>query len=274
MTSAAPLFWRDPAHPYVELRQVLDGRNVTYSPHFHNEWSVGAILTGNSEFVCADRLYTVKRGTLVMMNPHVVHACNPLKHSPWGYYMMHIDTVWLASLLKKIGVRQYEHWQDTQLDTLSVPSLYVSFVNTCNDLISEAYSTQQKSHKLESCLTSLVKYIDKNKVERSTVKPLSKVYKIAQYLNEHCLDNTSISEISSKFGLSVGYFNRLFKQSFNMTPHAYRLNCRLHLSQHALKSGDTIVDTAHTMGFSDQAHFQRVFKERVAATPNQYRRNL
>lgn len=133
--STHPIFWRDVALPYVELRQVLDGREVSYAPHFHNEWSIGAILDGQSEFVCADRLYTVERGTLVMMNPEVVHACNPQQGSAWAYYMMHLDKDWLASLLLDTGVRNHAQWQDTHLDTLVTAVIYTEFVTMCNCLI-------------------------------------------------------------------------------------------------------------------------------------------
>jgi AraC-like DNA-binding protein len=46
------------------------------------------------------------------------------------------------------------------------------------------------------------------------------------------------------------------------------------LGQQALKQGEAISAVAQTTGFSDQAHFQRVFKQRVAATPDQYRRSV
>jgi AraC-like DNA-binding protein len=46
------------------------------------------------------------------------------------------------------------------------------------------------------------------------------------------------------------------------------------LGQQALKAGQTISAVAHAVGFSDQAHFQRAFKKRVAATPNQYSRSV
>ena len=59
-----------------------------------------------------------------------------------------------------------------------------------------------------------------------------------------------------------------------MTPHAYRLNRRVQLGQQALKQGEAISAVAQVTGFSDQAHFQRVFKQRVAATPDQYRRSV
>lgn len=272
--STHPIFWRDSALPHVELRQVLDGREVRYAPHFHKEWSIGAILDGQSEFICADRLHVVKHGSLVMMNPDVVHACNPLQNSPWAYYMMHLDKNWLTSLLLNTGVRRDAHWQDTCLDTLDTDELYKAFVNVCNCLMSPTYTSATKDKLLQDCFVSLFTHLDNAVPETNTALPLNNLYKVANYLNQYCLEDTSIALISAEFGLSTGYLIRAFKRHFNLTPHAYRLNCRVQLGQQALKAGQAIAKVAHAVGFSDQAHFQRVFKQRVAATPNQYRRSV
>lgn len=274
IASTHPLFWRDPALPFVELRQVLDGRTVSYVPHFHQEWSIGAILEGHSEFVCADRLHAVERGTLVMMNPYVVHACNPQQDSPWGYYMMHLDKDWLALLLANAGVRTHSQWQNTQLDTLVTRRFYADFVAVCESLMCATFSSVEKGKMLQDCLISLFTYLDNTQEDAETALPLNNLYHVASFLSQHCLEESSIELISAKFGLSTGYLIRAFKRQFNMTPHAYRLNCRVLRGQQALKAGQSIVKVAHAVGFSDQAHFQRVFKQRVAATPKQYRRSV
>lgn len=272
--STHPLFWRDAALPYVELRQVLDGRKVSYAPHSHKEWSIGAILNGHSEFICADRLHAVESGTLVIMNPDVVHACNPQQDSAWAYYMMHINKDWLASLLLNAGARNTTQWQDTHLDTIVTAGFYQEFVTLCGCLMSTTFSSVEKDKRLQDCLVKLFTHLDNTVEESKTILPLNHLYQVANYLNQYCLEDTSIELISAEFGLSRGYLIRAFKRQFNMTPHAYRLNCRVQLGQQALKAGQTIAEVAHAVGFSDQAHFQRAFKQRVAATPNQYRHSV
>ncbi|PYF79991.1 MULTISPECIES: AraC family transcriptional regulator [Marinomonas] len=272
--STHPIFWRDPSLPYVELRQVLDGRNVTYAPHSHQEWSIGAILQGQSEFLCADRLHAVERGALVIMNPDVVHACNPRQDSPWAYYMMHLDKDWLASLLFAHGIREAQTWQDTLSDTLLSAQTYQAFVEVCESLMTANLSPLDKNQRLEAMLVDLFTELDANSIPSSTALPANNLYQVADYLNQYCLHDTSIEQISAEFGFSTGYLVRAFKRHFNMTPHAYRLNRRIQLGQQALKQGQAIADVAQTIGFSDQAHFQRVFKQRVAATPDQYRRSI
>ncbi|MDF3125933.1 AraC family transcriptional regulator [Rheinheimera sp. 1928-s] len=272
--STHPLFWRHSSLPYVELRLVLDGRQVTYAPHSHQQWSVGAILAGQSEFLCADRLHYVEQGALVVMNPDQVHACNPRQGSPWAYYMMHLDKHWLADLLLQTGVRPQDLWCDTQSNTLRETSLFDGFVAMAGYLMSPRHKVDEKEQRLKTYLIGLFLQLDKHNQTTDDLLPTNPLYQVAAYLNEHCNEDRAIDSISAEFGYSAGYLVRSFKRLFHMTPHAYRLNRRVQLGQQALKQGEAISAVAQTTGFSDQSHFQRVFKQRVAATPDQYRRSV
>lgn len=272
--STHPLFWRNPSLPYLELRLVADGRKVTYAPHSHQQWSVGAILAGQSEFLCADRLHYVELGALVIMNPDQVHACNPRQGSPWAYYMMHLDKNWLADVLQQAGIRTSAFWRDTKVDTLCETALFEGFVVLAELLMSAQYSSAEKEQKLTAYLARLFLQLDQQNQSTDGLLPANPLYQVAAYLSEHCEEDRAIESISAEFGYSAGYLVRAFKRHFNMTPHAYRLNRRVQLGQQALKQGEAISAVAHTTGFSDQAHFQRVFKQRVAATPDQYRRSV
>lgn len=272
--STHPLFWRHPDLPYVELRFVADGRQVTYAPHSHQQWSVGAILAGQSEFLCADRLHYVEQGALVVMNPEQVHACNPRQNSPWAYYMMHLDKNWLADFLHQSGVRTSALWCDTRSDTLSEPALFSDFVAIAEQLMSADGDLSEKEQQLKACLARLFLQLEQHNHSSAHLLPANPLYQVAAYLSEHCEEDRPIASISAEFGYSAGYLVRSFKRLFHMTPHAYRLNRRVQLGQQALKQGEAISAVAQTTGFSDQAHFQRVFKQRVAATPDQYRRSV
>ncbi|OGO75927.1 MAG: AraC family transcriptional regulator [Chromatiales bacterium RIFOXYA1_FULL_46_5] len=272
--STHPLFWRHPALPYVELRLVLDGRKVTYAPHSHQQWSVGAILAGQSEFLCADRLHYVEQGALVFMNPNQVHACNPRQGSPWAYYMLHLDKNWLAGFLVQAGIRSCAKWRDSSVDTWFEAELFNDFAAMAGFLMSSQHSLKDKEQKLKVVLGRLFLQLDQQKQHNDHLLPANPLYQVAAYLSEHCGEDRSIDSISAEFGYSAGYLVRAFKRHFNMTPHAYRLNRRVQLGQQALKQGEAISAVAQVTGFSDQAHFQRVFKQRVAATPDQYRRSV
>jgi AraC-like DNA-binding protein len=98
-----------------------------------------------------------------------------------------------------------------------------------------------------------------------------KVERAAQYINQHYLRAIRLEEICQAANLSEAYLIRAFEQHYHMTPHAYLINRRIQHAQAQLREGEPIADIAQQSGFADQAHFQRVFKKHLAATPGQYR---
>ncbi|MCZ2722012.1 AraC family transcriptional regulator [Marinomonas sp. 15G1-11] len=276
--STHPLFWRDDALPQVELRYVPDGHKVAYAAHSHREWSIGAILDGKSAFLCADRQHTVSHGDIVMMDPNIVHACNPLPNSPWAYYMMHIDVSWLAGILYESGLSPHIDFYSANMDTLKSEYFYKKFIQLAHCLMRDTCTQKnelnaQKAAMLKSYLVRLFEYLyseNQQRIGRKKPSPPATILAVAAYLDEYYLDNQSIKQLSQRFNISTSYLVRSFTKHFSMSPHAYRLNKRIQEGQIALKSGCNIVDIAQTVGFNDQAHFQRSFKQRVAATPKQY----
>jgi AraC-like DNA-binding protein len=74
--------------------------------------------------------------------------------------------------------------------------------------------------------------------------------------------------------MSCYHFVRSFSRVVGMTPHAWQLDLRIQRGRGLLDQGMSLADAALQLGFADQSHFQRAFKQRVAATPGEYRRNF
>lgn len=102
-------------------------------------------------------------------------------------------------------------------------------------------------------------------------EPNSKLERAAEYIREHCTQALKLEDICMAAELSASYLIRAFKQQYGMTPHAYLVNRRIQFARQQLRQGRLIADVALDAGFADQAHFQRVFKQHLAATPGQYR---
>ena len=71
---------------------MQDGRRVCYDKHSHPHFSIGAITGGHSHYLNQRSRQEVGRGSLVLMNPEEVHACNPIADQPWSYLMFYLDT--------------------------------------------------------------------------------------------------------------------------------------------------------------------------------------
>ena len=67
----------------------------------------------------------------------------------------------------------------------------------------------------------------------------------------------------------------MFRAATGLTPHQYLLRVRVKQAQALLKDrSKRLIDVALACGFSSDAHFSRIFRQVVGATPSEYRRNV
>ncbi|MGK9052544.1 helix-turn-helix domain-containing protein [Neorhizobium petrolearium] len=83
----------------------------------------------------------------------------------------------------------------------------------------------------------------------------------------------SVAEMAAAVGLSESWFSNVFKQTTGKTPLQWQLGKRIDLAKKLLLEGDlTVADIAAQLGFSDQAHLTKVFRQGVGQTPAAWRR--
>lgn len=265
----APRFWRDDALPFIEARSIADGREVCYTRHSHEHFSIGAITAGSSTYIHEQAEYQVSAGTVVLMNPGDVHACNPIDDQPWSYVMLYVDTAWLTDLQHQLGFshdlafRRFSitHTRDASLFD-GLKALYEVLVDQQQDVLGKHSAAVEFFTDVQLRL---------NPVDQPLREPNFKLERAADYIRDHCTHLLKLEDICEAAQLSPSYLIRAFKQHYGMTPHAFLLNRRIQFAQDQLRSGKLIAEVALEAGFADQAHFQRVFKQHLAATPGQYR---
>lgn len=97
--------------------------------------------------------------------------------------------------------------------------------------------------------------------------------RIDKYIREHLEQPMRLGQLAALVCLSVGHFSYAFKESFGDTPHAHIIHLRLTLAkQMMLATRDPLSGIALACGFADQAHFSRLFRQRVGEPPNAWRR--
>lgn len=265
----APRFWRNDALPFIEARGIADGREVCYSRHSHAHFSIGAITAGRSTYVHEQSSFEVAAGTVVLMNPGDVHACNPIDDQPWSYLMLYVETPWLTDLQHQLGFSaelEFRRFSDTHLNDArlfrDLNALYGVLVDEQQDVLRKQSAAVVFFSELQLRL---------NPIEQPLREPNFKLERAADFIRQHCTDLLSLDDICAAAELSPSYLIRAFKQHYGMTPHAFVVNQRIQFARECLRRGQLIADVALEAGFADQAHFQRAFKQHLAATPGQYR---
>jgi AraC-like DNA-binding protein len=87
------------------------------------------------------------------------------------------------------------------------------------------------------------------------------------YIEEHCAEISSISEISDMLYISKSYFHALFKEHTGKTPHVYLTERRLHLARVRILSGERPTAIYRECGFDDYTSFYRSYKARYGISP-------
>lgn len=267
--ATAPFFWRDDRLPFIEARSVGDGRKLCYSRHSHEVFSIGAITAGQSTYLHEKTSQRVQAGTVVLMNPGEVHACNPIAEQQWSYLMLYVDSHWLKALQQDLGLNPNHEFQPLAHTHSCDPELFSGLTGLYQTLIDADASLLQKQCSAVSFFTLIQQTLGASEVRPEQAVP--RIERVAQFINDNFKHAISLDDMCSAASLSGSYLIRAFEQRYHMTPHAYLINRRIQHARTRLKAGSLIADVAHELGFADQAHFQRVFKKHLAATPGQYR---
>jgi AraC-like DNA-binding protein len=258
-----PIFWRDEALPFIEARSVQDGRKARYARHWHETFSIGLISRGRCNYMNRARSAEVCIGTVVLMNPGDVHACNPVRDEPWSYKMLYIDVPWLCETQAAAGFTPYPAIATTQ------PELYDGLNRLFDTLVDPHAEHLEKQSAAVSFVEIMHLRLGNGRSTRA--EPAHRLARAADFIRQNCTRPVRLEEICAEASLSPSHLIRAFKEAHGLTPHAYQLNCRIEFCRSRLRAGHSIADVALAAGFSDQAHFQRSFKKLVAATPGQYR---
>jgi AraC-like DNA-binding protein len=269
INASGPMFWRDEALPFIEARSVQDGRKVCYAKHWHETFSIGLISRGRCHYINGTKTAEACVGTVVLMNPGDVHACNPVRGEPWSYRMLYIDVPWLSDTQAAAGNNSNQCFTPFSTIATTQPELYDGLNRLFATLIDPQIEHLEKQSAAVSFMGMVQLHLGTSRSAQRKEAP--RLTRTADFIRQNCTRSLRLEEICAEASLSTSHLIRAFKAAHGLTPHAYQLNCRIELCRSQLRAGRSIADVALAAGFSDQAHFQRSFKKFVAVTPGQYR---
>lgn len=95
---------------------------------------------------------------------------------------------------------------------------------------------------------------------------------VRQYVDAHFVEDLSLGDLASRFGLDGSYLSRSFKQAAGSNLTVYIAQLRVAEAKRLLQTRElSITEVAQAVGYGDYAYFSRVFKKLTGVSPRRYR---
>ncbi|MBD9508123.1 helix-turn-helix transcriptional regulator [Ensifer sp. ENS07] len=99
------------------------------------------------------------------------------------------------------------------------------------------------------------------------------VKRVVDHVRENIDTTIRCEDLANLCRLSVSHFSKVFRQTFDTSPHAYVLEMRIeHAKRLLMETDEPLALIALACGLSDQSHFSRSFRHQTGETPRAWRR--
>jgi AraC-like DNA-binding protein len=272
LTTSCERFFQDNRLPFIECR-ATHGSGRNFKPHMHRRFSVGAIAKGSARFFNSTKETVLEPGMLAIINPETLHACNTTGKCGRSYYMLHADLAWCTDIQRSLW--QNDQFQPVTPSVLNNWDLFDRFCTMMDQLMDEQVFLMEKEQLAIEFLTKLFLATGETKTTQLVEEENNaEINHLKELLGKHLEQNITLDDLADELTCNPFTLLRRFKTANGLTPHQYRVNCRIEKARLLLQQGTDITETALNCGFFDQSHFHRHFKAMTTVTPREYQLNF
>lgn len=261
-------FWQAEALTGVEL---LHARYIEqrFAPHVHEGFVFTVIEHGAQRFRHRGSDHLAPVGSMVMINPDELHTGSKAHEEGWRYRGFYPDNAQVTGVLAELDLASGGMPSFTS-SVLHDPQLHRLFGELHQLLESGAEALQQQAAWREAILLLFQRHARVPQVAPPGREPQA-VARAKELLGSQLAEPPSLQQLAAAVNLSPFHFARVFRRATGMPPHAWLKQRRLEQARALLKSGCAPLEVALCLGFSDQSHLNRQFKQAYGVAPGAYR---
>lgn len=250
--------WRLPEGGWLEVFSTREPER-NFAPHWHEEWSLGAVLEGRCRFSCQGQACEAAAGDLVLLPPRALHTAG-VAAGAFCMTMAYLPHPWLA---RRLG------WPPDRVPStqpvLRDPAAAVQ--------LAAAAELPDPAQLLERVAETMARW---TATPASTWRPLApaldpRLEQLCRVLQAAGAVPPEVGLLALQLGVSREHLYRLFRKALGLSPGAYARLARIAQAKQLLGEGRPPAEAAALCGFADQAHFSRWFRRCLGVTPRAYR---
>ncbi|MCX7026092.1 MAG: AraC family transcriptional regulator [Spirochaetes bacterium] len=221
---------------------------------------------GQGIFETQGRTWEVKPGSLLLVFPGVRHHYKPLYEVGWTEYWVGFRGRYFDTLVEQGFLSPARSFFEIGLQD----SVLESFSQVLDEVRDQKPLYQIKVSAKILVLIAELLAAERRKVQPSHSEQL--VEKAKFLMEENIYGDIDLKGIADKLGVSTSRLNEVFKTYTAMTPYQYYIHIKLHMAKVLLEQGGlSVKEVAFRLGFEDQYHFSRLFKNKTGIAPSNWK---
>lgn len=247
---------------------IADLRAYRYAPHFHDAWSIGAIELGCCDFTVQGVAHCANAGDLVVIAPGQVHTGGTAA-GPLAYRMAYIDPAWFQDHERSL----HGHGARLAGPVITDPALCARWLDA---LTPDEIAPERRSARISAALFGMLAAHGEvpdgrsDCAGRSLAEPAGMADVCALLRERMAADPACAPDLEALAQAQDRHRTTLVKQfarRYGLPPQAWLRNWRVARARVLLRGGLPLADAAQAVGFADQAHLTRVFKQVYGSPP-------
>ncbi len=245
----------------------------SFGPAARNHYLFHYILSGTGTLMADDskgvtQTYSIKSMQGFMIFPNQITTYVADKQLPWEYVWLEFDGLRVKSLLDTIGL------------SLDKPVYHARNKNLREDMANEMlYISRHKDESPFHLIGHLYLFLDyllrsaaDEQLEHGSKLREFYIHEALTYIEHNFQNEITIEDIAGVCGLNRTYFGKIFKEALGKTPQEFLLNYRMLKAAELLKlTSLSIGDVGLAVGYANQMHFSRAFKNNYGISPREWR---
>ena len=245
----------------------------SFGPAARNHYLFHYILSGTGTLMADDskgvtQTYSIKSMQGFMIFPNQITTYVADKQLPWEYVWLEFDGLRVKSLLDTIGL------------SLDKPVYHARNKSLREDMANEMlYISRHKDESPFHLIGHLYLFLDyllrsaaDEQLEHGSKLREFYIHEALTYIEHNFQNEITIEDIAGVCGLNRTYFGKIFKEALGKTPQEFLLNYRMLKAAELLKlTSLSIGDVGLAVGYANQMHFSRAFKNNYGISPREWR---
>lgn len=250
--------------------------------HAHSECHVLFKASGaDTYFTVRDRSQPLTDRSAVLINTWEPHFYDHRPDVPRTLILaLYIDTNWLATINQSLSLSACPQFFTQPCVELTPPIRRLA-----DDLVGAMVSLQEVPQERVECMLFdlMIAVIERYSQWRHLSHLISprlfhasdaRIRRAIGYIRAKSGSHIDMGQLANECGLSRAHFFTLFRRHTHMTPNVFHNMLRMERACERLASyrPGTLGLLSEELGFSEQSHFTRFFRQHLGVTPSEYQR--